>query len=89
MLALTRRLRGPDRDADLEARMRGLTMPVLAVFGTRDGMIPPEMGRLYKDLIPDAHLVFVYDAGARDRGGAAGGVRRGRRPISWNARMRS
>ena len=63
MMALTQRLRGPDRDAALEARLRELTMPVLAVFGTRDGVIPPEMGRLYKDLIPDAHLVFVYDAG--------------------------
>jgi pimeloyl-ACP methyl ester carboxylesterase len=21
------------------------------------------MGRIYKDLMPDAHLVFVYDAG--------------------------
>jgi pimeloyl-ACP methyl ester carboxylesterase len=35
---------------------------VLAVFGTRDTVIPPEIGRLYKDLIPNAHLVFVYDA---------------------------
>ncbi len=60
---LTQRLRGPDRDADLEARMRGLTVPVLAVFGTRDNVIPPDLGHLYKDLIPDAHLVFVYDAG--------------------------
>jgi pimeloyl-ACP methyl ester carboxylesterase len=63
MLALTKRLRGPDRDPDLEGRLGGLTIPVLAVFGTRDGLIPPEMARLYKDLIPDAHLVFVYDAG--------------------------
>jgi pimeloyl-ACP methyl ester carboxylesterase len=60
---LTKRLRGPDRDAELEARLGRMTVPVLAVFGTRDGVIPPEMGRLYKDLIPDAHLVFVYDAG--------------------------
>ena len=63
MAGLTRRLRGPARDPDLEARMRGLAMPVLVVLGTRDGLIPPELGRLYKDLIPDAHLVFVYDAG--------------------------
>jgi pimeloyl-ACP methyl ester carboxylesterase len=61
--ALTVRLLGPGRDAALEAAMRGLGMPVLVLFGTRDGVIPPEMGRLYKDLIPDAHLVFVYDAG--------------------------
>jgi pimeloyl-ACP methyl ester carboxylesterase len=60
---LTQRLRGPDRDPDLETRLPGLTVPVLAVFGTRDTVIPPELGHLYKDLIPDAHLVFVYDAG--------------------------
>jgi pimeloyl-ACP methyl ester carboxylesterase len=60
---LTQRLRGPDRDAELEARLPGLTVPVLAVFGTRDTVIPPDLGHLYKDLIPDAHLVFVYDAG--------------------------
>ena len=60
---LTQRLRGPDRDPDLEARMSGLAVPVLAVFGTRDTVIPPEIGHLYKDLIPEAHLVFVYDAG--------------------------
>jgi pimeloyl-ACP methyl ester carboxylesterase len=58
-----RRLRGPDRDAVLEAKMREMPIPVLVVFGTRDRLIPPDMGRIYKDLIPDAHLVFVYDAG--------------------------
>jgi pimeloyl-ACP methyl ester carboxylesterase len=63
MLALTKRLRGADRDPDLDAGMRALTMPVLVVMGTRDGLIPPELGRIYKDLIPGAHLVFVYDAG--------------------------
>jgi 2-hydroxy-6-oxonona-2,4-dienedioate hydrolase/4,5:9,10-diseco-3-hydroxy-5,9,17-trioxoandrosta-1(10),2-diene-4-oate hydrolase len=58
-----RRLAGPDRDAALEDRMRQIQLPVLAVFGTRDRMMPPEMGRLYKEFIPNAHLVFVYDAG--------------------------
>ena len=33
------------------------------LFGTLDGVIPPEMGRLYKTLLPNCHLVFVYDAG--------------------------
>ncbi len=65
MAALTKRLRGPDRDPDLEARMGGLKIPVLVVLGTRDGLIPPELGRIYKQLIPDAHLVFIYDAGHR------------------------
>jgi pimeloyl-ACP methyl ester carboxylesterase len=63
MVALTRRLRGPDRDAKLESRMGEVKTPVLVVFGTRDGVVSPDMGRIYKDLIPGAHLVFVYDAG--------------------------
>jgi pimeloyl-ACP methyl ester carboxylesterase len=63
IVALTKRLRGPDRDPELEARMGGLTMPVLVVLGTRDRLIPSELGRVYKALIPNAHLVFVYDAG--------------------------
>jgi len=27
-----------------------------------DGVIAPAMGRIYKDLMPNCHLVFVYDA---------------------------
>ena len=62
-LAIVRRLRGPGRDRALEEGLRSLPMPVLVLFGTRDGVIPPAMGRVYMDLIADAHLVFVYDAG--------------------------
>ena len=61
--ALVARLRGPDRDPELEAGMRGLATPVLVVFGTLDRVMPPEMGRHYKTLLPNCHLVFVYDAG--------------------------
>lgn len=61
--ALVNRLRGPGRDPELESRMRGLDIPTLVVFGTLDRMIPPEMGRHYKELMPNCHLVFVYDAG--------------------------
>ncbi len=61
--ALVARLRGPDRDADLETQMRRLPTPTLVLFGTLDRVIPPEMGRLYKELLPNCHLVFVYDAG--------------------------
>jgi pimeloyl-ACP methyl ester carboxylesterase len=60
---LVGRLRGPDRDAALESRMRALPTPTLVLFGTLDHVIPPEMGRFYKELIPNGHLVFVYDAG--------------------------
>jgi pimeloyl-ACP methyl ester carboxylesterase len=62
-LALVGRLRGPARDSMLEDRLRDLSVPTLVVFGTLDSVVPPEMGRIYKDLMPDAHLVFVYDAG--------------------------
>jgi pimeloyl-ACP methyl ester carboxylesterase len=61
--ALVGRLRGPDREPELERRLPGLTTPTLVLFGTLDHVIPPEMGRYYKDLIPNCHLVFVYDAG--------------------------
>ena len=47
--------------------MPGLAPPTLALFGTRDSVIPPDMGHLYKELIPDCHLVFVYDAIAAER----------------------
>jgi pimeloyl-ACP methyl ester carboxylesterase len=60
---LVARLRGPDRDADLETRLHALAAPTLVLFGTLDQVIPSAMGRFYKELIPNCHLVFVYDAG--------------------------
>jgi len=60
--ALTRRLLGPARDEALEARMADLAVPVLVVFGTLDSVVPPEMGRHYKELLPNCSLVFLYDA---------------------------
>jgi len=62
-LTFVRRLRGPARDTVLEDGLRRLTMPTLVLFGTQDRVIPAQMGRVYKELVPDAHLVFVYDAG--------------------------
>ena len=61
--ALVRRVMGPARDEALESRLAGLNIPVLVVFGTLDRMIPPEMGRLYCEKLPNCHLVLVYDAG--------------------------
>ena len=43
--------------------MRDLATPTLVLFGTLDSVIPPDMGRCYKELMPNCHLVFVYDAG--------------------------
>lgn len=47
---------------DLERRLPGLATPTLVLFGTRDSVIAPAMGRVYKALMPNCHLVFVYDA---------------------------
>jgi pimeloyl-ACP methyl ester carboxylesterase len=60
---LVARLFGPAREAALETRLGSLATPTLVLFGTEDRVIPPEFGRLYKELMPNAHLVFVYDAG--------------------------
>ena len=49
--------------AELEGRLEELATPTLVLFGTRDTVIPPATGRAYKALIPNGHLVFVYDAG--------------------------
>jgi pimeloyl-ACP methyl ester carboxylesterase len=60
---LVGRLRGPDRDADFERQLADLATPTLVLFGTADRVIPPDMGHIYKELMPNCHLVFVYDAG--------------------------
>jgi pimeloyl-ACP methyl ester carboxylesterase len=60
--ALVGRLIGPPRDAELEHAMRGLDVPTLVLFGTEDRLTPPELGRLYRELLPNCHFVIVYDA---------------------------
>jgi pimeloyl-ACP methyl ester carboxylesterase len=57
------RLMAPARDAALEAAMSGLQVPVLVIFGTEDRLIPPELGRTYKQLLSNCQLLYVYDAG--------------------------
>jgi pimeloyl-ACP methyl ester carboxylesterase len=60
--ALTTRLLGPPRDAAFEERLKTLQTPVLALFGTADRVTPPEAAHLYRELLPNCHLVMVYDA---------------------------
>lgn len=52
------------RDRDLESRLEELPTPTLTVVGTRDDAATAAMARVYKALLPNGHLVFVYDAGA-------------------------
>ena len=53
----------PSHEASLERRLPGLATPTLLLVGTRDDVAGPAPGRAYKALMPNAHLVFVYDAG--------------------------
>jgi pimeloyl-ACP methyl ester carboxylesterase len=61
-LGFVRRVLAASDSAELAERLRGLPVPTMVMFGTRDGLIPPEMGRRYKELIPNCDLVYVYDS---------------------------
>jgi len=60
--ALTSRLLGPPRDAPFEARLAKLPHSVLALFGTSDKVTPPEGAHLFREILPNCHLMLVYDA---------------------------
>lgn len=61
-MALLQRVVGPPNDPELKARLPEIVAPTLVLFGTRDGIVPPEMGRIYKRLIPNCYYLLVYDA---------------------------
>ncbi|HVV93198.1 MAG TPA: alpha/beta fold hydrolase [Hyphomicrobiales bacterium] len=68
MALLRRVMGGPGRDPVLEAEMKKLDVPVLALFGTNDEIIPPSHGREYRKLLKHCNVVMIYDAGhALDR----------------------
>jgi pimeloyl-ACP methyl ester carboxylesterase len=50
------------QESDLESRMRQLSIPVLALFGTCDKVVPIEMARLYYRLLPKCFTTMVYNA---------------------------
>jgi pimeloyl-ACP methyl ester carboxylesterase len=60
--AFASRVIGPPRDPELERRLPDCQVPTLVLFGTLDTVVPPEMGRHYRELLPNCHLSFVYDA---------------------------
>jgi len=60
--ALLARLPHPSR-AETEAGLAGLDVPTLVVCGTQDGLIPAEIGRIYREKMPNCNYVLVYDAG--------------------------
>jgi len=61
---------GSEVRGQLEQRLSEVTTPTLVLFGTADRQAAQDTGRVYTRLIPNSHLVFVYDAAAaigRDR----------------------
>ena len=61
-LRLVLRLIGTIDETALRARLTALRVPTLVLFGTEDGVIPPELGDVYRELIPNCSLVYVDDA---------------------------
>ncbi len=60
--ALVKRLIGPPRDEAMETAMKDLDIPVLAVFGTKDKLITTDVAHIYAELLPNCHLMMIYDA---------------------------
>lgn len=48
---------------EAERRMAELDVPTLVIFGTRDRLTPPELGRVYRERMPRCQFVLLYDAG--------------------------
>ena len=42
--------------------MADINVPVLALFGTSDRLIPSDMARHYVEILPNCHVAMVYDA---------------------------
>lgn len=59
--ALVAKLLDKPRDAALEEKLRTMRIPTLAIFGTKDRVAPTEAAHLYREIIPNCHIVFVYD----------------------------
>jgi len=62
-MALVQRLKGSSRDTEPEGKLSEVQTQTLVVFGTADKVVPPAMGRTYRERMPNCHYVMVYDAG--------------------------
>jgi pimeloyl-ACP methyl ester carboxylesterase len=62
-MALVQHLNGIGRDTELEGKLGEVQTLTLVVFDTADKMVPPAMGRTYRERMPNCHYVLVYDAG--------------------------
>jgi pimeloyl-ACP methyl ester carboxylesterase len=62
-MTLLQRFQGASRDTELEEKLDQVQTQTLVVFGTADRLVPPAMGRIYREQMPNCHYVMVYDAG--------------------------
>ena len=56
-------IRSASHDDGLESRLGELQCPTLAVFGQEDRLVAAEAPRIYRSLVPNCNISFVYDAG--------------------------
>jgi len=60
--AFVARLVGAIDQQALKARLERVWIPTLVLFGTQDGVLPPEMGRIYRARMPNCTLLYLWDA---------------------------
>jgi pimeloyl-ACP methyl ester carboxylesterase len=49
--------------AEAAARLAGITVPTLLIWGERDRVVPPSLGERLAAVLPDATLVVLPDCG--------------------------
>jgi pimeloyl-ACP methyl ester carboxylesterase len=59
---LLTRIGAAEPDAELEAQLGDIQAATLVLFGTRDAVTSSDLGRIYREKIPNCSLVLVYDA---------------------------
>jgi pimeloyl-ACP methyl ester carboxylesterase len=60
--ALISRVRGPARDAELEAALAALEVQTLVLLGTEDRISRSELADIYRGMMPACQVVMIYDA---------------------------
>jgi pimeloyl-ACP methyl ester carboxylesterase len=62
-MTLVHRIHGASRDTEMEEKLDQVQTQTLVVLGTADRLVPPALGRIYRERMPNCHYVMVYDAG--------------------------
>jgi pimeloyl-ACP methyl ester carboxylesterase len=63
MVATAIRLLGNGRDLTFEQRLQELTAPVLVICGKNDGIVPPDTGWFYQQLVPAFEYKLLDECG--------------------------